>query len=230
LNELFELIEMAEQYTSNVSKSADNDRIRSRAVMLKEAAQRQRTNPERAAKVARQSLQCFLALAMRRDDMYFVPPGDDVGAAAFFIAKHPVSVAEFDSWASVNWRTYPNISEEALELPATNLRYYDALAYASARGMMLPSKDEWLRAFDANPEMMRGVVREWTRSPASGNANAPSFGTPMITIGARYSEDGAPLMPEYSALNFESNDSQVGFRCLLPISTQPDLVRQGLAR
>lgn len=230
LNELFDLIEMAEQYTSNVSKTEESERIRTRAAMLKEAAERQRSNPERAVKVARQSLQCFQALALRRDDLYFVPPGDDVSTAAFFIARRPVTVAEFDAWASANWRTYPNISEEALQLPATNLRYYDALAFAAAHGMMLPAKEEWLRAFDANPEMMRGAIREWTRSAASGGEGVPTFGTSMITIGAGFSENGEPLMPETSALNFEGNDPQVGFRCVLPISTDPERIRQHLAR
>lgn len=79
-------------------------------------------------------------------DMVYVP-GVPGGMPAFFVGRKEVTQGEFAAFSRDHgWRPDYAAPPGMESLPAANLAYYDAVAYAAAKGMRLPTDAEWTRA------------------------------------------------------------------------------------
>ncbi|NIA13261.1 MAG: SUMF1/EgtB/PvdO family nonheme iron enzyme [Nitrospiraceae bacterium] len=115
------------------------------------------TGDKNPVETAWQVLQCYLAPTLiepRMEAMVFVPPGrvavdannpgETVLLDGFFIDEKEVSWAEFAAFCErEQWRP---IGRYEPDLPAANLPFYDAQAYAASRGATLPTEAQWARA------------------------------------------------------------------------------------
>ena len=117
------------------------------------------TDLERAVAYAWNAVSCYWAVADWREGMLFVSPDDNT--AGFFIAAHPVSVAEFSRFAEDrSWRV-PVLVEGNDELPMIAVTAYDAVACLAALPVLhrLPTESEWRRAVRLAADAPRGGAR-----------------------------------------------------------------------
>jgi len=123
-------------------------------------AEAERKNTE-AVDLARQALQCYVALRSWQPGMVFVPPGEvtmgDATASnvltldGFFIDVYEVTngqYLEFCTQVEGGWRWPPsyNLQEAPPNMPVVDVTFYDALAYAAWAGKQLPTEAQWARA------------------------------------------------------------------------------------
>jgi tRNA A-37 threonylcarbamoyl transferase component Bud32 len=111
-----------------------------------------------AVPAAEEALQRFLAMALLREGMVFVPSGTAVvdGAPqtvpAFLMDSAEVSVgqyAEFCRSVEGGWRIpeeLRTVMDSATDHPVTWVTWFDAQAYALFRGKALPTRAQWARA------------------------------------------------------------------------------------
>ncbi|HEY2768642.1 MAG TPA: SUMF1/EgtB/PvdO family nonheme iron enzyme [Solirubrobacteraceae bacterium] len=117
-------------------------------------------------------------------------PRHTVETAAFGIARQPVSNSSWlrfsesggysrrEWWSADGWAwkqehevTHdPAIASGHPQAPACHVSWFEADAYARARGARLPSEAEWERAAKSRPDALAatGQVWEWTSSPFGG--------------------------------------------------------------
>jgi gamma-glutamyl hercynylcysteine S-oxide synthase len=113
-------------------------------------------------------------------------PRHEAETAAFQIARHPVTNRDWlrfeadggyerrELWSQDGWtwlaeqaqRRYPAIAAGEPEAPVCHVSWFEADAFARARGARLPSEPEWEKAA-AQLEAV-GRVWEWTQSTFSG--------------------------------------------------------------
>ncbi|MFM1918821.1 MAG: Serine/threonine-protein kinase StkP, partial [Candidatus Hydrogenedentota bacterium] len=85
-------------------------------------------------------------MAASLPDMAYIP-GAPGGIPAFFMGRREVTQGEFAAFCrDHDWRSDYLATPGMESLPAANLAYYDAVAYAASKGMRLPSDAEWSRA------------------------------------------------------------------------------------
>lgn len=228
-----DLLSAAERFTANRDQSEAAvrpvfDRIRT----LREGAEKaSESNPKRATQLAHQALQCYAALVspLPEDKYFFVLPGDDVDQDGFLMAARPVSVAEYGAWAaSANWPA--SAASGSLDQPAVTGQFYDAQAYAASQGMRIPSRSEWDRAFAADPgAMVTTLYPEWTRDLANGPASddgLPTFGNDLQVVTVSVNGENNPTAPLYQPARYYGPGQQIAFRCVVPIDTGPDTMRE----
>jgi gamma-glutamyl hercynylcysteine S-oxide synthase len=109
---------------------------------------------------------------------------------AFAIARRPASNADLldfaeqggyerrEWWSPEGWAWlqqqgesyHPAAREGQPDATACHVSWFEADAYARARGARLPSEEEWEKAATMHPEALEGVGRawEWTRSEFGG--------------------------------------------------------------
>jgi formylglycine-generating enzyme required for sulfatase activity len=116
---------------------------------------------------ARQAMQHYVAVALRprASGMTFVPggmveeDGTETWVAPFYIDEQEVSRGEFAAFCSSvsgGWRAeFATVSDEEGMLPVTNVRFYDALAFAASKGRGIPTDLEWARAAYGGAESSR---------------------------------------------------------------------------
>ena len=191
------------------------------------AAKSAEQDPQPAAKLAIQSLQCYAAAAKISDGTYsadlyrFVLPGRDAGQDGFFIAKHPISVGEFTAWASNNhWRTGAATPDTS---PVVTPAYYDAEAFAASNRMRVPSQAEWQRACDGPHNDLITELPEWTRDVAKSSPDPgapPAFGSVMVSVAVGADENGNAAPPAFGTAPYSpypTSGMQLGFRCVVPM-------------
>jgi tRNA A-37 threonylcarbamoyl transferase component Bud32 len=111
-----------------------------------------------AVAAAEEALQRFLAMALVREGMTFVPPGPVMmdgaqqAVSAFLIDTTEVSIgqyAEFCRSVEGGWRIPEELRaamDAYTEYPVAWVSWFDAQAYALFRGKALPSRAQWARA------------------------------------------------------------------------------------
>jgi len=227
-----EYLRQARNRTLSLAGTEDVRPILDRGAALAEASvQIADDDVERAELLARQALQCYLAvIPPRPGHMFFVPPGD-IGEDGFYIDTRPVRVGEFAPFAAAaGWRDSGPLTAEAADQPVTNVPVYAALAYAAESGLEVPAAAQWNRAFQHNPELMASGLYEWTRTPA-GSTNPeslPDFGSNVVLRKAYRDENGSVIVDDGQQLAFDGADPQVGFRCIQRIATDPESVESRL--
>ncbi|NUM56119.1 MAG: protein kinase [Candidatus Hydrogenedentes bacterium] len=227
-----ELIVAAEQFTANREQTDEAvKRIFERIGTLRASAElNAERDPERAARLAHQALQCYAALLtpLPQGEYFFVVPGDDIDQDGFFMATHPVTVAQYSAWApSANWPA--SASAATLDQPAVTSQYYDAQAYAANQGMRIPSRDEWERAFAEEPGPLATVFPEWTRTVTGGEPEAdglPTFGNELWVVTVSLDVDNNPTLPVFQSAQYYAPGQQISFRCVIPVNANPDAVRK----
>lgn len=134
-----------------------------------------------------------------------------------------------------------------------NVCFYDAQAYAASKGWLLPTEAQWARAAYGDSESLAPAVEgepgeelswvgcanladnvsEWTRTPVNGEEDTRlPFGTEMVVRGGSYEwELNNPLQEranEYMAPGsrpvIEWSAPYVGFRCVMELPDQPELL------
>jgi formylglycine-generating enzyme required for sulfatase activity len=112
------------------------------------------SRPREAAAHARAAMDCFMAPLVwqvklnQTGDMVFVPPGAVQTPAGpqlvrgFFMDRHEVTLGAFAEFVrQANWRSLN--AAGAPDLPAFNVTFYDAQAYAAHQGKRLPTDAQW---------------------------------------------------------------------------------------
>jgi formylglycine-generating enzyme required for sulfatase activity len=232
--EAIALIDAAKRQTANRQASDADKPIFDRIGVLRNAAEiAEPTEPERALKLAHQTLQCYAAvlMSMPEESYFFVLPGNDVGEDGFFMSRRAVTVREFAAWAnSASWRDMTNPAFLESELPMPTGYFYDAQAYAAAKGLRIPSQEEWQRAFAAQPDALVTASPEWTRDVANGEPvpdGLPTFGNILLTVSiAPVEENESPSMQFGQAPYWGSEG--IEFRCVVPIDTSPEAMHKVL--
>ncbi len=150
-----------------------------------------------------------------RDERYIEIPrkvvrlDDDsaVEVAAFSIAKHPVSIAEFTEFVSAtghvtfpeqasdafSFRDHPGLAmipeHKRMSLPARFLSFLDAKAFCAWKGVRLPSEAEWLAAWLIDDHLYDGDLALERFRELSTAPNALAEGGEELT-GTVISADG----------------------------------------
>ena len=106
---------------------------------------------------------------------------------AFFIGRREVTQGEFAAFCrDHDWRSDYVVTPGMEMLPAANLAYYDAVAYAAAKGMRLPTDAEWSRAAKLDDAARR---YPWAGDFVPENCNCDSEGA--VDVGSN-PEDVTP--------------------------------------
>ena len=123
-----------------------------------EAVTARRNGEGDAVPAAEEALQRFLAMALLREGMVFVPSGTAVvdgaplAVPAFLMDSAEVSIgqyAEFCRSAEGGWRIPEELRaviDTSTDHPVTWVTWFDAQAYALFRGKTLPTRAQWARA------------------------------------------------------------------------------------
>ena len=226
-----EYVRLARNRTLSLAGAEELQPILDRAAALTQASEQLASDDVlRAERLARQALQCYLAVIPPRPQrMMFVPPGD-IGEDGFYIGERTVTVGEFAPFAAAaGWPDFGPLTAEASEQPVTNFPFYAALAYAVENGLEIPTAAQWNRAFQLDPNVMVSGLYEWTRTPAgsSESDSLPDFGDPVLLRGASMDSDGN-IIDDGRQLAFEQAEPTVGFRCIQRIATDSDSVEARL--
>jgi formylglycine-generating enzyme required for sulfatase activity len=118
---------------------------------------------------AEAALRGYLAVIMAQSlpEMTYIPGGTAEGGVfvpAFFMDKMEVTQGDFAAFCTANnWRDSCTSAGAYADLPAANLTYYDAQAYAASKGKQLPTTEQWSRAAQGD----EGAARLY---PWDGNA------------------------------------------------------------
>lgn len=75
---------------------------------------------------------------------------------------------------------------------------------------------------------MEGNVAEWTRTPAGPGAKEPGFGVNMVVRGGSFR--GPAMLSETGEADFYASLPFLGFRCVVEIPTDPEIIRELLRR
>lgn len=229
-----ELIAIAERQTAN--RNQDTDAIKavlSRIAVLRDAAGKvEAQNPERATRLAHQTLQCYAALAtdLPENEYFFVLPGD-IDEDGFFMATRGVTFGEFARWAqSVQWRSTPPGADP--DQPFVSADFMDAQAYAAQQNMRIPSRSEWERAFKERPTAFVTTTPEWLRDIENGptEGDVPSFQNELVTVWVAPDADNNPASPKFGTAPYAGAGEWIGFRCVVPVNTNRDAFLQLLGQ
>jgi hypothetical protein len=111
------------------------------------------TNMSGAVELGWDAAACFLAVTRWPARMMFVapPPPGEARAPAFFIDANPVTIGEFEGFATAqNWEWPAAAAQSPVDAPMTGLAYFDAVAYLSSAlpRRRLPSAADVERALD----------------------------------------------------------------------------------
>ncbi len=157
-------------------------------------------NPDAALRLAREALQCYMALHLWEEGLVFVPPGNvnmaggPIYVAPFLMQTKEVTLGEFDSFCTqvpgawdfpAFWVPY----KEHKNLPITTMTFYDAQAYAACRGMRLPTQFEWARA--AYGDSTAAAKYPWGKDPQDDAANVKGGIRRLAEVGS-YMKDYTP--------------------------------------
>ncbi len=119
-------------------------------------------DPAAAKAAAWNALRTYLGPVLQPSGMVFIPGGTveltdganrtRVHVAPFYIDAGETTLEEFRRFAQENqWQVPRSAAQTPGNYPVTGITYYDALAYASWAGKMLPSEAQWVRAATAAP-------------------------------------------------------------------------------
>jgi len=158
--ELEQLVNIVRLRVEPLAKSSQDMRamLESAESRWNEAAAAHRDGGNGAVPAAEDALQRFLAMALMREGMAFIPPGTAVvdGVAqnvpAFLVDITEVSIgqyAEFCRSIEGGWRVpeeLRTVMESYTEYPVAWVSWFDAQAYALSRGKTLPTRAQWVRA------------------------------------------------------------------------------------
>jgi hypothetical protein len=224
---LLRLLDEAGPRMAALTLSEDMEEVLKRGRELEEAARQNGLPVAEAAWRARHALQCYTAILAPREGMFFVAPGNGQAEGGFYLAERPVSLGAYSSWASQSsWRAVPPPDPGQLASPVVKIQFYDALAYAGAHGLQLPTRAQWERAFQTHANLLASGIFEMTRSTVDGDVSAadlPDFDRPVVVVTAAVQpdEDGVPVRILFGQLPFYRVDEAVGFRCALDAPILP---------
>lgn len=146
----------------------------------------------RALDLARQALQCYIAPLLWRADMVFVPPGkatvtdgkttEVVDVDGFMMDMTEVTNGMFLQFCREIDRPHRDPGAEAgQDLPAANVTFYDAQAYAAWAQKALPTEAQWVRAAQGD---QAGLAYPWGAMWSEGACNSAGTGGDDIFGGA----------------------------------------------
>jgi formylglycine-generating enzyme required for sulfatase activity len=169
---------------------------------------------------------------MYRGDLEMTP---QVWLDAFWIARHPVTNAQYAEfieaggyerrgyWTEAGWewkekerRTQPEEWDKRRhkhDHPVRGINWYEAVAYASWQGMMLPSEAQWEKAARGglqipNPESLARWRSSRTRSAPAGRET--NFATPEEMVNNPNPERRYPWGDEFDGNKCNTSESGIG--------------------
>lgn len=162
------LAERVATQRSNVSPDARSNEDMARVLEYAKArwdlaeAEAKLKNPKALA-LAREAVQCYMALHEWESGMVFIPPGsvaigDDktsnvIAVDGFFIDVYEVTNGQYlDFCNQAGWRlpSY-NLQDVPPNMPVVDVTFYDAQAYAAWAKKRLPTEVQWARAAYGDP-------------------------------------------------------------------------------
>lgn len=144
-------------------------------------------NSPAGIETARQALQSFVAVLEWSDGMRFIPPGTVTFGEAgktraltldgFLIDETEVPNAKYVEFcSSADWES--RVPRDIPDLPATNVTFYDAQAFAAWAGKQLPTEAQWMRAALGD----RATGTAMTEPAASGGEQTYDSPSPIGSV------------------------------------------------